>query len=274
MEDDAEAEEIEDTKDVENPTKTKDIEKDEKSNDEIMAPKEAPDYIKNSPIYQSIKSSKEKREIGAGDAPVPVPNLPVNSLPNPETVTSVPTPQKDEKLEITIDDEEKEDTFKLVEITSLIRSRARDLCQIEAREAFATYLLRVQQRFMVESNHASKSNQTTRERSDQIDLVCRFLTRASANLEKPLELNLPPTTSPINHRKKIIGGLLVEFIQRYNGETQNLITAGAMTNSGMCDKKQFEFFLKVWIGQILTVKFLVKFTQNFVVLEITKFCLN
>ena len=134
----------------------------------------------------------------------------------------------------------------MVEITSLIRSRARDLCQIEAREAFATYLLRVQQRFMVESNHASKNVQT-RERSDQIDLVCRFLTRASANLEKPLELNLPPTTAPINHRKKVIGGLLVEFIQRYNSETQNLITAGAMTNSGMCEKKQFDFFLKVWI---------------------------
>ena len=48
MEDDAEAEEVEDIKEVENSTKIKEIEKDEKSVEEIIAPKEAPDYIKNS----------------------------------------------------------------------------------------------------------------------------------------------------------------------------------------------------------------------------------
>ena len=56
-----------------------------------------------------------------------------------------PPPLKDEKLDITAIDQseppvaEKVDTesekkFKLIEITSEIRARARDLCQIEARE--------------------------------------------------------------------------------------------------------------------------------------------
>jgi len=210
---------------------------------EKIEPKEpeAPDYIKNSEIYQSIKSSKEKREeIGAGDAPLP-------------PTQNYPPPQKDEKLDIsTVDqseppvdekvDSESEKKFKLIEITSEIRARARDLCQIEAREAFATFLLRVQQRFMVEANHSSKA---ARDRSDQIDLVCRFLTRASANLETPLQLDLPPSTSPVNHRKQKIGGLLVEFIELYNQETSNLIAAGAPVTSGVCSSREkFEFFLK------------------------------
>merc|ERR1712137_213081 len=94
--------------------------------------------------------------------------------------------------------------FKLKEIVTSIKRRARDLCQIEAREAFATYLLRVQQRFMIEATGSTKSTTdlgrkyaSEKSRDDQIELVCRFLTRASGNLENPLDLNLPdPETTP------------------------------------------------------------------------------
>ena len=131
--------------------------------------------------------------------------------------------------------------FKLKEIVTSIKRRARDLCQIEAREAFATYLLRVQQRFMIEATGSTKSTTdlgrkyaTEKSRDDQIELVCRFLTRASGNLENPLDLNLPdPETTPITERKKIIGNLLIEFTQRYNKETQALINSGQKISSGI-----------------------------------------
>ena len=131
--------------------------------------------------------------------------------------------------------------FKLKEIVTSIKRRARDLCQIEAREAFATYLLRVQQRFMIEATGSTKSTTdlgrkyaSEKSRDDQIELVCRFLTRASGNLENPLDLNLPdPETTPITERKKIIGNLLIEFTQRYNKETQALINSGQKISSGI-----------------------------------------
>merc|ERR1712106_1053033 len=207
---------------------------------------QTPDYIRNSPVYQSIKSSKLKRdEIGAGDAPPTISNNSKSPTPPPPPEPSVREPQKDENLEISVVEietvKEDEKQFKLVEITSAIRNRARDLCQIEARAAFATYLLRVQQRFMVEANLV---NQTKNQRSDQIDLVCRFLTRASANLEQPLELNLPAPSTPMHRRKRVLGELLVDFIDRYNGETKSLLDTGASVSSGVCAPEQFDFFLK------------------------------
>ena len=92
----------------------------------------------------------------------------------------------EEKITEKGNEESKKENFKIKEIVSCIRKRARDLCQIEAREAFATYLLRVQQRFMVEANSTTHTRGRSHEKNDQIELVCRFLTRASGNLENPL----------------------------------------------------------------------------------------
>ena len=243
--------------------------------------KTPPTYIENSTIYQSIRSSKMTRtggqngqpgqEIGQGDNRQKDNSKAINSDSMLKAATKDPEPEP--KLDITAEEanqtianepvsvsanntktgSESEVTgsgepeielipnFKLKEIVTSIKRRARDLCQIEAREAFATYLLRVQQRFMIEATGSTKSTSdlgrkyaNEKSRDDQIELVCRFLTRASGNLENPLDLNLPdPETTPITERKKTIGNLLIEFTQRYNKETQALINSGQKISSGI-----------------------------------------
>ena len=242
--------------------------------------KTPPTYIENSTIYQSIRSSKMTRtggqsgssgpnEIGQGDnrqkdnsktinsgsmlntatkQPEPEPKLDITADETNQTRVNEPLPVSDTKtgsgseVEPAVEPEiEVIPNFKLKEIVTSIKRRARDLCQIEAREAFATYLLRVQQRFMIEATGSTKSTTdlgrkyaSEKSRDDQIELVCRFLTRASGNLENPLDLNLPdPETTPITERKKIIGNLLIEFTQRYNKETQALINSGQKISSGI-----------------------------------------
>ena len=218
------------------------------------------------------QNGKPGQEIGQGDHPQKDNSKTVNNDSMLKTATKQPEPEP--KLDITAEEanqtianepappsvpttkttgsesetgstqpeiEEVIPNFKLKEIVTSIKRRARDLCQIEAREAFATYLLRVQQRFMIEATGSTKSTTdlgrkyaNEKSRDDQIELVCRFLTRASGNLENPLDLNLPdPETTPITERKKIIGNLLIEFTQRYNKETQALINSGQKISSGI-----------------------------------------
>ena len=104
---------------------------------------------------------------------------------------------------------------------------------------------------MIEANSSSSNSGRGRgssgshERNDQIELVCRFLTRASNNLETPLELNLPdPIKTSIQERKRIIGNLLIEFTQKYNKETNSLINQGLPITSGVAPRIKFDFFLK------------------------------
>ena len=262
-----------------------------KSSSEIILRenKTPPTYIENSTIYQSIRSSKMTRtgggqsgrtdgpnEIGQGDnrqkdnsktinsgsmlktkEPEPEPKLDITA---DEPKVNEPLPVSDTKTgsepEVAVEPEiEVIPNFKLKEIVTSIKRRARDLCQIEAREAFATYLLRVQQRFMIEATGSTKSTTdlgrkyaTEKSRDDQIELVCRFLTRASGNLENPLDLNLPdPETTPITERKKIIGNLLIEFTQRYNKETQALINSGQKISSGIGIVSQNSTSLSDWL---------------------------
>jgi len=78
-----------------------------------------------------------------------------------------------------------------------------------------------------------------------MELVCRFLRRASANLQTPMDVKIPPPDSavPITERKRILASLLTEFIHRYNHETDELITQNDIVlNSGVVNRKSFEMF--------------------------------
>ena len=198
----------------------------------------------------------------ASKEPEPEPKLDITADEPNQTKVNEPLPVSETKTgsesEVAVEPEiEVIPNFKLKEIVTSIKRRARDLCQIEAREAFATYLLRVQQRFMIEATGSTKSTTdlgrkyaSEKSRDDQIELVCRFLTRASGNLENPLDLNLPdPETTPITERKKIIGNLLIEFTQRYNKETQALINSGQKISSGIGIVSQNSSSLSDWLSQ-------------------------
>lgn len=80
-----------------------------------------------------------------------------------------------------------------------------------------------------------------------MELVCRFLRRASSNLQTPMEIKIPSPDSqvPLTERKRILAALLAEFIHRYNQETDELMThSDVELNSGIVSRQSFEMFCK------------------------------
>ena len=78
-----------------------------------------------------------------------------------------------------------------------------------------------------------------------MELVCRFLRRASANLAVPISIKLPSSDSnvPVTERKRILSELLVEFIRSYNQETDELMTQPEVSiNSGIVTRTEFDLF--------------------------------
>ena len=112
--------------------------------EEQLKPKEA---IIKSEIYKSISKAREEK--------------------NSVDYKPIKPPEKDSKLDISQVDEtgdlkpisKNEDKLVKIElIVKKLRLEAGKLCQIEAREAFAAYLTRVQQRFLTESADQNVKN--------------------------------------------------------------------------------------------------------------------
>ena len=76
-----------------------------------------------------------------------------------------------------------------------------------------------------------------------MDLVCRFLRKASSNLQNPMEIKIPTAESgiPVLQRKRILGDLLVEFISRYEGDTEMMLADNPVF-SDVVDRPLFQKF--------------------------------
>lgn len=171
----------------------------------IKLPKKS---IENSEIYKSIKEARDKKSS------------------QPSSIFS-PRPPEDSKKDPILDITSIEDlpdsinVSQMEQVTKKILSEAGKLSQIEAREAFVTYLRRVQLRFANAHEAMTSHNQIT-----QMELVCRFLRKASSNLQNPLDITVPSNDSgiPIVQRKRILADLLTEFIGRYQSDTDIMMT--------------------------------------------------
>nr|XP_006814255.1 PREDICTED: tubulin polyglutamylase TTLL5-like [Saccoglossus kowalevskii] len=94
-----------------------------------------------------------------------------------------------------------------------------ELSKLQAREAFAAYLIRVQRRLNEEVYTGKIESE-----SDSLpqDLVLRFLKRAAGNLQQPFKVIVPSRKLPINDRRRILAKQLGDFVHIYGKETEQL----------------------------------------------------
>ncbi|XP_071079263.1 tubulin polyglutamylase TTLL5-like isoform X1 [Haliotis cracherodii] len=96
------------------------------------------------------------------------------------------------------------------------------LSKVQARSAFAMYLVRVQQRLI--SDTGALSQEDVEALNEQMDLVLRFLKRAAVNLQQSFKVIVPSRKLPLSDRRRILAKQLGDFVHIYNKETEQLRT--------------------------------------------------
>ncbi|XP_059157230.1 tubulin polyglutamylase TTLL5-like isoform X3 [Physella acuta] len=95
------------------------------------------------------------------------------------------------------------------------------LSKVQARTAFAMYLIRVQQRLLSDCGGVLKQEDVDA-LNEQMDLVLRFLKRAAVNIPQSFRVIVPSRKLPLSDRRRILAKQLGDFVHIYNKETDNL----------------------------------------------------
>nr|XP_030687666.1 tubulin polyglutamylase TTLL5 isoform X7 [Globicephala melas] len=114
--------------------------------------------------------------------------------------------------------QEPEPKFNLMQI---LRDNG-NLSKVQARIAFSAYLQHVQIRLMKDSGGQTFSASWAAKEDEQMELVVRFLKRASSNLQHSLRMVLPSRRLALLERRRILAHHLGEFIIVYNKETEQM----------------------------------------------------
>ncbi|XP_006157112.1 tubulin polyglutamylase TTLL5 isoform X12 [Tupaia chinensis] len=96
-----------------------------------------------------------------------------------------------------------------------------NLSKVQARIAFSAYLQHVQVRLMKDSGQTFSASWAAKE-DEQMELVVRFLKRASSNLQHSLRMVLPSRRLALLERRRILAHQLGDFIIVYNRETEQM----------------------------------------------------
>ncbi|XP_022432213.1 tubulin polyglutamylase TTLL5 isoform X10 [Delphinapterus leucas] len=97
-----------------------------------------------------------------------------------------------------------------------------NLSKVQARIAFSAYLQHVQIRLMKDSGGQTFSASWAAKEDEQMELVVRFLKRASSNLQHSLRMVLPSRRLALLERRRILAHHLGDFIIVYNKETEQM----------------------------------------------------
>ncbi|XP_074091784.1 LOW QUALITY PROTEIN: tubulin polyglutamylase TTLL5 [Macrotis lagotis] len=111
-----------------------------------------------------------------------------------------------------------EPTFNLIQILQ----ENGNLSKVQARVAFSAYLQHVQTRLMKDKGGQSFSSSWAAKEDEQMELVVRFLKRASSNLQHSLRMVLPSRRLALLERRRILAHQLGDFIIIYNKETEQM----------------------------------------------------
>ncbi|XP_077766190.1 tubulin polyglutamylase TTLL5 isoform X16 [Canis aureus] len=117
-----------------------------------------------------------------------------------------------------IDTQEPEPKFNLMQI---LQDNG-NLSKVQARIAFSAYLQHVQIRLMKDSGGQTFSASWAAKEDEQMELVVRFLKRASSNLQHSLRMVLPSRRLALLERRRILAHQLGDFIIVYNKETEQM----------------------------------------------------
>uniref|UniRef100_A0A8C2UJH5 Tubulin--tyrosine ligase-like protein 5 n=1 Tax=Chinchilla lanigera TaxID=34839 RepID=A0A8C2UJH5_CHILA len=97
-----------------------------------------------------------------------------------------------------------------------------NLSKVQARIAFSAYLQHVQTRLTKDSGGQTFSASWAAKEDEQMELVVRFLKRASSNLQHSLRMVLPSRRLALLERRRILAHQLGDFIIVYNKETEQM----------------------------------------------------
>ncbi|KAG8514338.1 Tubulin polyglutamylase TTLL5 [Galemys pyrenaicus] len=117
-----------------------------------------------------------------------------------------------------IESQESEPKFNLMQI---LQDNG-NLSKVQARIAFSAYLQHVQFRLMKDSGGQTFSASWAAKEDEQMELVVRFLKRASSNLQHSLRMVLPSRRLALLERRRILAHQLGDFIIVYNKETEQM----------------------------------------------------
>uniref|UniRef100_G1PMQ7 Tubulin--tyrosine ligase-like protein 5 n=1 Tax=Myotis lucifugus TaxID=59463 RepID=G1PMQ7_MYOLU len=117
-----------------------------------------------------------------------------------------------------IETQEPEPKFNLMQILQ----ENGNLSKVQARIAFSAYLQHVQIRLMKDSGGQTFSASWAAKEDEQMELVVRFLKRASGNLQHSLRMVLPSRRLALLERRRILAHQLGDFIIVYNKETDQM----------------------------------------------------
>ncbi|XP_029808034.1 tubulin polyglutamylase TTLL5 [Suricata suricatta] len=97
-----------------------------------------------------------------------------------------------------------------------------NLSKVQARIAFSAYLQHVQIRLMKDNRGQTFSASWAAKEDEQMELVVRFLKRASSNLQHSMRMVLPSRRLALLERRRILAHQLGDFIIVYNKETEQM----------------------------------------------------
>ncbi|KAK3593183.1 hypothetical protein CHS0354_039668 [Potamilus streckersoni] len=120
------------------------------------------------------------------------------------------------------------------------------LSKVQARSAFAMYLVRVQQRLITDGPQMSQDDMDGL--NEQMDLVLRFLKRAAVNLQQNFKVVVPSRKLPFNDRRRILAKQLGDFVHIYNKETDQLKSRKHLEkqeDEKHMDEEKFERFVHI-----------------------------
>jgi len=105
-----------------------------------------------------------------------------------------------------------------------IMAKAGTLTKLQARQAFAMYLQRVQQRLVHDTSYDSEDSRDSADskQDDQMNLVIRFLKKAASNLQQPFKVVVPSHKLPLHDRRRILAKQLGDFVRVYGKETMQI----------------------------------------------------
>ena len=97
-----------------------------------------------------------------------------------------------------------------------------NLSKVQAQIAFSAYLQHVQIRLMKDSGGQTFRASWAAKEDEQMELVVRFLKRASSNLQHSLRMVLPSQRLALLERRRILAHQLGDFISVYKKETEQM----------------------------------------------------
>ncbi|XP_015774743.1 PREDICTED: tubulin polyglutamylase TTLL5-like [Acropora digitifera] len=178
---------------------------------------------KPAPLHGDLKHSREPDSVPAHRLSSSVPQPPPSRPSHDATIRALKPPLPINAETVSKQVLSKQARYQPIRADDLI-AKAGTLTKLQARQAFAMYLQRVQQRLVHETSYDSEESSDAGDcrQDDQMNLVIRFLKKAASNLQQPFKVVVPSHKLPLHDRRRILAKQLGDFVRVYGKETMQI----------------------------------------------------